>query len=192
VSPSVPAAGRHKVLLHFKVLEPAPKQKAPQFTPQEMLDCMTAVYNAAQIDVVLVPPIETLKLPLLNKLQVGGCVMNQATTQQNELFVHRQGVPVNEICVYFLYGTILSAAGCASSAPANGFPAHGRPAAVVTATATRWTLGHECGHVLGLSDVVPTNRVMLGATARINVPTPVLTQAEVTTIKNSPFTKPPP
>jgi hypothetical protein len=180
----------HQVRLHFKVLKPLPGQLAPRFTPDEMLEAMRKVYKPNGIDVALAQPVQTLDRPLHSILHVGGCALHHATAEQEELFAHRDNVPVDEICVYFLYGLVLSCfAGCASCASANGFP-YGRPAAVVTADATVWTLGHECGHVLGLSHVgQPTNRVMLGTTSRITAPA-VLDQTEVTRIKGSHFAKP--
>jgi hypothetical protein len=147
---------------------------------------------------VRAPKIDYLGRLLDTDLEVGNCDLLKPTTQQKELFAHRadpstgKDVPDDEICVYFLYGTIRSAAGCASCEKTNRFP-YGRPAAVVTVTATKWTLAHECGHVLGLShepNKALTNRVMLAETARINADPPVLTAAEAATIKVSHFTKP--
>jgi hypothetical protein len=196
VSPLAPVAGRRQVRLHFKVLELTDDQKKKyKFTPDELLDSMRKVYNPQAIDVVLVKPFEKLNLPLLNILQVDSCALHTTTPQQKELFAHRtdmstgKDAPTDEICVYFLYGTILSSAGCASCEQATGFP-YGRPAAVVTAGTTRWTLGHECGHVLGLSHVNPPNRVMLPNTRNITADPPVLTAAEAATMKASRFAKP--
>ena len=98
--------------------------------------------------------------------------------------------PPDDICIYFIRSTVDdSAAGCASLAPVGGFP-DGRPAAVVTYDATAWTLGHECGHLLGLSHVIPVEQVMVSGTWRITVDPPMLEPGEVDTIKDSPFAQP--
>jgi hypothetical protein len=183
MSPSIPAA-THQVRLHFKVLEPPPKMN-----PAAMADYMRDVYAPHGIDVVVAPAVENLDLEALKDLWVDDCMLGSPTEDQEKLFAHRDGVPANEICVYFIRSTVDDeAAGCASRATAPGFP-NGRPAVVVTKDATAWTLGHECGHVLGLSHVAPITRVMVSGTWKITVDPPALDPAEVATIKKSPFTK---
>lgn len=177
------------VRLHFKVLKLLPTDPPPKLTPNAMADFMRQVYAPYGIDVVVAPVVESLKLDTLTDLWVDECYLGDPTPEQKQLFAHRNGVPTGEICVYFVRSTIESMAGCASRANAPGFPKQ-RPAAVVTKDATAWTLGHECGHVLGLSHVVPVTRVMVSSTAKITVKLPALGQAEVATIKKSPFVKP--
>ena len=66
--------------------------------------------------------------------------------------------------------------------PSNGCATHpaGRPGAVVAQGATRWTLGHEVGHVLTLRHVNDNNRLMTGnGTANITNAPPDLTAQEV-------------
>jgi hypothetical protein len=187
VTSTTPPADR-RVRLHMKVLdqppEPPPGQP-PTVTPQQMIDYMRAAYAPYGIDVVLVEPIETLQLDVLKDLQVGECMLRTPTDDEVELFTHRNGVPPDEICVYVVRSTIEPFAGCASRAEATGFP-YGRPAAVVTRDVTSWTLGHECGHVLGLSHVTPVDNLMVSGTWRITANPPVLDGDEVTAIKNSP------
>jgi stage V sporulation protein SpoVS len=186
----------HRVRLHFKVLKLLPGEPKPKMTPQAMKDCMAKVYAPHGIDVVVAPAVEELDLEVLTDLTVGGCALGNTTTEQKQLFGNRKDVPDDEICVYFVASTHLSWAGCASRADAdpNRFP-NGRPAAVVTRDATAWTLGHECGHVLGLShvdSVEPITRLMVRETAKITANPAALAATEADKIKQSPFTKPVP
>jgi hypothetical protein len=185
MSPLVPAVDR-RVQLHFKVLHPPP----PTMTPAAMADYMRAVYLPHGIDVVVATPVQDLsQLDVYKDLCVEDCTLRTATEDQDKLFAYRDDVPDDEICVYFVRSTIDPFAGCASRADRTGFPA-GRPAAVVTEDATAWTLGHECGHVLGLSHAVPTDRVMVSGTWKIAANPPALDGDEVAAIKKSAFTKP--
>ncbi|HJY23813.1 MAG TPA: hypothetical protein VJ279_13055, partial [Hanamia sp.] len=69
--------------------------------------------------------------------------------------------------------------GCAA------FPA-GRPGAVVVRSASRWTLGHELGHVLSLNHVNDNNRLMTGnGTFNITNPPPDLISSEVNSMISS-------
>jgi len=180
------SAERRQVRLHFKVLEP------PKIKPEDLAANMVKVYGPYGIDVVVVPPVESLqaieRLKVLNDLWVDRCWLGSPTDDQKELFGHRNGVPVDEICVYFVRSTVDSMAGCASRGKADGFPKE-RPAAVVTSDPTPWTLAHECGHVLGLRHVDPVDHVMVSATWKITANPPVLDPAEVAKVKLSPFTK---
>ena len=75
--------------------------------------------------------------------------------------------------------------------PLNGCAAHpnNRPGAVVAQGATRWTLGHEIGHVLGLNHVNDNDRLMTGnGTANITNPPPNLIASEITRMGNSKLT----
>lgn len=167
----------HRVRLHFKVL-----YQPPTMTPDAMVASMRDVYARYCIDVVVAPDREDLsRLDTFKDLYVASCGLHSATSHQAALFVHRDKVPANEICIYFIRCTHDSFAGCSSLASAAG------PAAVVTKDATPWTLGHECGHLLGLVDVSPSIQVMYTPTAAIASNPPVLEPDEVETIKNSPF-----
>ena len=160
------------VRLHFKVLTP------PSVSIENMLDAMREVYEPVGVRVVRVSD-ENLNLPDLNVVDVGGCTMGTTTAEQNALFGNRNNVGVNEIVVYFIQATNPPSNGCAA------FPA-GRPGAVVASGATRWTMGHEVGHVLGLSHANDNNRLMTGnGTANITNPPPDLIASEITTMLNS-------
>jgi len=142
---------------------------------------MREVYATAAIDVEWVSS-ENLNLPALNDLDVGACTMGSTTTEQNQLFSHRNNVATNEIAVYFVRSTDPPFNGCAA------FPA-GKPSAAVVQTATQWTFAHEVGHVLGLAHVNNNDRLMTGnGTSNITNPPPDLIGSEVTTMTNSALT----
>ncbi len=125
---------------------------------------------------------ETLNLPTLNDVDVGECVRGQTTAEQNTLFGNRNNVGANDGTVYFVRST---------NPPYNGCAAHpaGRPGAVVVQGATRFTLGHEVGHVLGLNHVNDNNRLMTGnGTANITNPPPDLIASEGQTMLASNLT----
>ena len=130
----------------------------------------------------------------LNDLDIGGCWLGQTTAEQDRLFGNRNNVGANEVVVYFVRST---------DPPTNGCATHpaGRPGAVVTRGATRWTLAHEVGHVLGLShadDPPPPNpfappalldRLMTGrGTSNITNPPPDLVATEIGTMRASALT----
>ena len=144
---------------------------------------MQRVYELLGIRVQRVST-ETLNLPLLNDLDVGGCTMGSVTAEQTTLYGNRNNVPSGDLTVYFVRSTNPAYNGCAAH-PAN------RPGAVVASVASRWTLAHECGHVLGLrhvDDPPPPNpsappalldRLMTGrGTGSITNPPPDLTAQE--------------
>jgi hypothetical protein len=109
--------------------------------------------------------------------------MGSTTAEQNQLFANRNNAGPNDLCIYFVRSTVPPLNGCAA------FPA-GQPSAVVTSVASPWTMGHECGHVLGLPHVTPTDRLMMGGgTWNITNPPPDLVQSEVDTMFASPFTQ---
>jgi len=165
------------VRLHVKVLsEPTTISRA------DMVSGMVQVYASVGIDAV-VASVETLNLPLLNDLDVGACTAGSTTPEQNQLFANRNSAGANDICVYFVRSTV---------PPLNGCAAHpaGQPSAVIASVASPWTLGHECGHVLGLFHVTPTDRLMMGGgTWNITNPPPDLVQSETDTMIASPLTQ---
>lgn len=162
--------------VHFKVLT-APTR----FTIDEMLAGMRQVLEPAGFRVVRASD-ENLNLPNLNVVDVGACTMGNTTTEQQTLFGNRNNVGANDMVVYFVQAT---------NPPFNGCAAHpdGRPGAVVASGASRWTLGHEIGHVLGLGHVNDNDRLMTGnGTDNITNPPPDLIASEVTTMSNSALT----
>lgn len=163
------------VRLHTKVLT------QPTISIDTMINSMRQVYEPVGIRVVHMSN-ETLNLPDLNVVDVGGCTRGETTTEQNQLFNNRNNVGRNDVVVYFVQAT---------NPPYNGCAAHpsGRPGAVVASGATRWTLGHEIGHVLGLSHVNDNNRLMTGnGTSNITNPPPDLVNSEISTMKSNALT----
>ncbi|NUN13133.1 MAG: hypothetical protein HUU55_05805 [Myxococcales bacterium] len=163
------------VRLHFKVLT------APDIAIDTMLDSMRQVYEPAGFRVVRASD-ENLNLPDLNVVDVGQCRRGQTTDEQDTLFANRNNAGANDVVVYFVDAT---------SPPYNGCAAHptGQPGAVVASGATRWTLGHEVGHVLGLSHVNNNDQLMTGnGTSSITNPPPDLATSEITTMRNSNLT----
>lgn len=163
------------VRLHVKVLT------APTVSIDNMVDSMRSVYEPAGFRVIRASD-ETLDLPDLTVVDVGECVRGATTDEQDTLFDNRNHAGANDVVVYFVQAT---------NPPFNGCAAHpaGQPGAVVAQGATRWTLGHEVGHVLGLSHVNDNNRLMTGnGTANITNPPPDLVATEVATMRDSSLT----
>jgi hypothetical protein len=144
-------------------------------TRAQMIQSMQDVYRTAGIDLV-VASTETLNLPLLTDLDVGACTSGSTTAEQNQLFANRNNAAADDLCVYFVRSTVPPLNGCAAH-PGTQW------SAVVTSVASSWTLGHECGHVLGLPHVTPTDRLMMGGgTWNITNPPPDLVQSEIDTM----------
>lgn len=167
------------VRLHFKVLT------QPSIAIDTMLSSMREVYEPAGFRVVRASD-ETLNLPLLNVVDVGSCVLGSTTAEQNTLFANRNNAGANDVVVYFVQAT---------NPPFNGCATHpnGRPGCVVASVASRWTMGHEVGHVLGLRHVDNNDRLMTGnGTANITNPPPDLISSEIATMTASAFSIPMP
>jgi hypothetical protein len=163
------------VRLHMKVLA------SPFVNIDTMVDSMRQVYASADIDVEVVSR-ENLNLPLLSDIDVGLCIGGFTTSEQNELFQNRYSVGANEVIVYFVRSTV---------PPSNGCAAHpaGTPGAVVAQGATKWTLAHEVGHVLGLIHVDDNKRLMTGnGTLHITNEPPDLITSEIQTMYASDLT----
>lgn len=161
---------RERVRVHVKTLE-----TPVSFTLNEQFAAMQEVYAMAGIQVDWATT-ENLVLAALNDVDVGGCTMGSVTAEQVTLFGNRNFVGVDDMVVYYVRSTVPAYNGCAAH------PA-GRPGAVVVRSASRWTLGHELGHVLGLSHVSLSDRLMTGlGTFGITNPPPDLIASEVTTM----------
>ena len=169
---------RSRVRVHVKVLA-----TPTNFTVNDMVDGMRTVYASVGIRLDL-GSTETLNLPALMDIETGDCVGGQTTQEQRDLFDHRNNVGANDVAAY-LVRTVTS-----NGNALNGCAAHdGRPSCVVARGATRWTLGHETGHDLGLNHVNDNNRLMTGnGTANITNPPPDLIESERQTMEGSALT----
>ena len=135
---------------------------------------MWNIYAGAGIDVVR-GPTETLDTSLpdiapLNDIDTGTCRSGNPSTEQINLSNNRNNAASNHVVVYMCRSVSTNTGslnGCAS------FPAK-RPIAVVASYASRYTMGHEVGHVLGLVHVTDNNRLMTGnGTDNITNPPPI-------------------
>ena len=169
---------RERVRVHVKILD-----NPTSFTLNQQFAAMQEVYSVSGIRVDWVTT-ENLAIPSLTDVDVGGCFMGQTTAEQNTLFGNRNFMGGNDVVVYFVRSTVPGYNGCAAH------PA-GRPGCVVVRSASRWTLGHEFGHVLGLNHVNGSDRLMTGGgTFNITNPPPDLTASESTTMRNSNLSTP--
>jgi hypothetical protein len=187
---------KSRIRLHLKVLS-----TPSGFTLTQALEAMRQVFSPAGIRVDL-GSVEGLNLPALADLPVtttgtpgvGGTV----TSQQTQLFANRNNVGPDDMVVYFVRSTNPSLNGVATFPP-------GQPGAIVTNIGTVWTLGHEVGHVLGLSHISgehtgcpATNplccstpnftRLMTGCGTNGITATPNFVQSEMTTMDSSALT----
>jgi hypothetical protein len=181
------AAPTHEMWLHPKVLSPP-----AAMTPEDMIDHVRTTYAPCGIR-VCATPVQTLGLDVrqvLQDLRVGECWMNNPTEQQKTLFACGDDVPPDELCIYFVRSIIYTLAGCSSCASAAGY-VDGRAVAVISAAcATGWTLAHECGHLLGLDDVVIDTQVMFSMPALITASPPLLDSTEDVTVMGSRLVRP--
>jgi hypothetical protein len=177
------------VTLHLKFLAP------PSIPVRTMLVSMRIVYNNADIG-VRVGSRENLDGPTfatLVTLDVGACTQATFTAEQTQLFANRNNVGLRDVVVYFVRDTNPTFNGCAAS------PNNSR-GVVLAQIASKWTLAHEIGHILGLEHVddpappdpaappAELDRLMTGrGTALITNPPPDISSAEITKMAASPF-----
>jgi hypothetical protein len=155
---------------------------------------MRQVYQTADIGVEIVSRESLAGIPnfvVLNNLNViPNCPRGSTTAQQNQLFQNRNNVGPNEIVVYFVQSFVPPMNGC------SAFPA-GSPGAVVAQIASRWTTGHELGHVLGLNHITGEDggagpcstpdfsRLMTGCGTNNIGGIPTIVQAEIDSMRGS-------
>lgn len=163
-----------KVNLHIrKLVEP------DRFSINDMTRAAQEVYLSVGIKLEI-SSIEDLSLAGLLDLDVGRCMRGEVTAEQEDLFEIRDNVSPTDIVVYIIRST--------TPGPLNGCAAHptGKPACVVTMHASRWTLGHEVGHVLLLNHLSNSDYLMYGGgTDNITNPPPGFSGQEVEQMKNS-------
>jgi hypothetical protein len=177
-----PPGFTHRLRLHFKILVD------PDLPIATMLGVMQRLYRPAGI-LVEEASRERLRLPTLEDLDLFGpsgnaCIRNDPSAEQVQLFSHRNHVGPRELAIYFVRYTTPRAFGCASH------PA-GRPGAAIAKRATRFTLAHEVGHVLGLPHVNPEDcsvqptRLMTGCGTNTLGTTAIFTPAEMAIMRRS-------
>ena len=151
------------------------------FTIEEMVEAARRVYATAGVRVE-VASVGVIPVPPFGRaVEVGKCLEGWLTEQQKWIFRERDGVPAGEVVVYFLLALLPVSVGCAAHPP-------GMPGVLIGSRATRWTLAHELGHLLGLDHVDDTRRLMFGrGTARINRIPPLLVYREIELIRISPL-----
>lgn len=184
------------IRIHLKILT------NPTVSLASMLVRMRQVYQTGDIGVEVVSRESLANIPnfiVLNDLNIGNCNLGSITPQQNQLFQNRNNVAENEIVVYFVRSTVPPNNGCGASLPGN-------PSAAVAQTASRWTTGHEVGHVLGLSHIPGENtncppatpqccstpnftRLMTGCGTGNIAGIPTIVQSEINTMKSSGLTR---
>lgn len=178
-----------RIRLHLKILVPPTRHSIAT-----MINAMRQVYGPAGFRVEVASR-ERLRLPTLEVLDVAcpdltkrcqtmPCANTNLNAEHVSLYTHRNNVRTNEIVVYFVRRTVPGLNGICDHPP-------GRPGVVVTARASRWTLAHEVGHVLGLSHVSNNDRLMTdGGTDNITNPPPDLIRSEIQTMDRSSLTIP--
>lgn len=166
-----------EVRLHIRVLVP------PTIAIANMIADMTAVYQSIGLRVNVVTN-QNVNNPALNTVNVGTCTMGGAIPAQLQQLYNLATPPANELAVFFLQATNPPLNGCAMHPP-------NQPGCVVTQIASRWTLAHEVGHVLGLAHTANSDDLMFGGgTNNITNPPADLSAAENNTMRSSPFTIP--
>ena len=179
---TIGSSDRSRITLHVRVL-----MEPTRFSLTDMISAMKQLYAAHGIHVE-VSSTERISRPDLMDVEVGRCVSDETTAEQRELFSIRGNISSSEIVVYCCRST---------DPPYNGCAAHpaGIPACVIVAGASKWSLAHEVGHVLGLPHVDRRPNCLLdrlmtecGTDNITNLP-PDFAPSEITKIRNSGLVK---
>jgi hypothetical protein len=185
------------VRLHAKILT---NPVAPIDT---MFRRMRTVYATAGIRVELAST-ETLTgtaFTTLVDIDVGEC-RGAVSAEQTQLFGNRNNAGTQDIVVYFVRSVQEFNASGGFVGTLNGCASHpnGQPGAVVSSTASQWTLAHEVGHVLSLNhisgekdanDICVTpdpTRLMTGCSTNNITGTPTLSQSEINSMQSHTLT----
>jgi hypothetical protein len=150
-----------------------------RFSVEDMVSAAKQTYGAYGID-LLVNHRSAVTDDEFQDLDVNGCRRGAITREQSDLFSHRPGEGIH---AYFVRSTVLAYNGCSAHAPQQ-------PSLVIVSDASRWTLAHELGHVMGLSHVIPLDRLMTGqGTDLINATPPHLANDEIRQIMSSEYVR---
>lgn len=142
-----------------------------------MLQFAVQIYAAGDVE-LRQRRIKQIEQPAFDTLVIHDCVSRPLTRHHHDLFQLREGVAhANDIAAFFVLATKPPYSGCAAH------PA-GQYGLVVTDEASRWTLAHEIGHVLGLRHSDSERSLMFRSTHKING-TPSLSSAELAVIYRS-------
>lgn len=165
-----------RIRLLIKTLSP------PIIDVDEMLEAMRHIYSRADI-LVEEGPREKLRIASYDghdreDFRVGKCRAGEVTTDQHALFQHHDGARQGDIVVYIVRAVIPPMNGCAAS-PAD------LPGAVVASRASRFTLAHEVGHVLGLAHVGDSRNLMTNRGTATIKGEPELTDPQIRTMHGS-------
>ena len=172
----------HKVRVHFRALattdQPFERLLA---TAQSVYSQYGIKFEYASGESMGLTPAETAKFQQID----GTCSWSITGGEYAELQSMGGSVPSNEVIVFF--------APRFASATLRGCGGHmpNRPACIVAAHGTRYTMAHEVGHVLLTSSFRPvhhssTDNLMFSDTGGISSRVPTLSDAQVTQIKKSP------
>ncbi len=171
---------RARLRLHLRVLV------EPDVTIRALIDSCDQAYRPAGLSVD-VRSQTTLRLSdreiqLFNTLNVGnGCMGSRVTAEQDQLFALARGIDEREVVIFFVQETFRAVSGCAQH------PEH-QPGAIVVSACSEWTLAHELGHLLMLTHVDDSRRLMFNrGTVGISRRPPELAADEITTILESPL-----
>jgi hypothetical protein len=180
------ATKQRVVHLLVKVVTDGAAPIVPRVPMTQMLRDLAAVYDTIGVGVSFGPQ-ESIEVLLPGggaqvDFDVGRCRRGETTGDQNRLFRSRSNAQDSDVVMYLVRTTL---------PPFNGCAAHqvGRPGAIVVQDATRWTMAHELGHVLGLPHVTSNRNLMTDRGTVTLTGKPVLTTAQRTTIRKSPFCK---
>jgi hypothetical protein len=164
--------------LHLRILF---EDESP--TIGEMVERATRVFEAIDVKIEIASEHE-VDAPLLRVLNVrSSCHGARVSADQTALFARRGKLGADDIVIFFVRETNPPLSGCAQHP-------RGQPGAVVTSQATRWSLAHEIGHVLGLIHVGDPKRVMHFDTSKISLNPPGFDASEIAKIKANRLLKP--